>query len=106
MKQVMSNEDKELAAFAKEILRSVTVALRPLTLEELAVTADLPKKYRYNLEVLIEYTEQCGSFLTIRQHTVYFVHQSAKEYLLSSESSAIFSPRLEEENKLIASRCF
>lgn len=39
MEQVMNNEDKEPAALTKEILRSVTVAFRPLTLEELAVAA-------------------------------------------------------------------
>ena len=93
-------------AFALEILRSVTVAFRALTLEELAVTADLPKEVYHNIKSLTKYTDQCGSFLTIRQYTVYFVHQSAKDYLLSLENATMFSPKMGEENKLIASHCF
>lgn len=75
MEQVMNNEDKELAVHIKEILRSVTVAFRPLTLEELAVAAELPMEHRYNRMALIQYVNQCGSILTIRQDTVHFVHQ-------------------------------
>ena len=106
MEQVMNNEDKELAVHIKEILRSVTVAFRPLTLEELAVAAELPMEHRYNRMALIQYVNQCGSILTIRQDTVHFVHQSAKDYLLSPGSTVIFSPGLGEENKMIAYRCF
>ena len=106
MQQVRNNKDNELAAFALEILRSVTVAFRPLSLEELAVTAGLPKEVHHNLKILAKYADQCGSFLTIRRNTVHFVHQSAKDYLLSPENAAIFSPELGEENRRIATRCF
>lgn len=106
MEQVMNNEDKELAALTKEILRPVTVAFRPLTLEELAVAAEPPMECRHNGMTLIKYVDQCGSFLTIRQDTVHFVHQSAKEYLLYPGNTVIFLPGLGEENKMIAYRCF
>ncbi|KAM5357278.1 hypothetical protein ACJZ2D_016427 [Fusarium nematophilum] len=33
----------------------------------------------------------CGSFLTLRDRTIYFVHQSAKDFLLTKVSSEIFS---------------
>jgi len=106
MEQVMNNEDKEPAVHIKEILRSVTVAFRPFTLGELAVAAELPMEHRYNRMTLIQYVNQCGSFLTTRQDTVHFVHQSAKDYLLSPGNTVIFSPGLGEENKIIAYRCF
>ena len=106
MEQIRNNKDGELVTFALEMLRSVTIAFRPLTLEELAVTAGLPKEVHYNLEILTKYVNQCGSFLTIRQNTVYFVHQSARDYFLSPENAAIFSPELGEENRRIATRCF
>jgi hypothetical protein len=106
MEQIRNNKDPELVAFALEILRSVTVAFRPLTLEELAVTADLPIGVRHKPKLLSSYAKQCASFLTIRQDTVYFVHQSAKDYLLSPENAIIFSPKLGEEHRRIASRCF
>ena len=57
MEQIMNNKDKELAALTKEILRSVAVALRPLTLEELAVAAELPMECRHNRMTLIKYVD-------------------------------------------------
>jgi len=102
----MNNEDKELTVYIKEILRLVTVAFLALTLGELAVAAELLMEHRYNRMTLIQYVNQCGSFLTTRQDTVHFVHQSAKDYLLSPGNTVIFSPGLGEENKMIAYRCF
>ena len=63
---------------ALEVMRAVTVAVRPLTLYELAVMADLPADARQSEEIARQYAEQCGSLLTIGNNYVYFVHQSAK----------------------------
>lgn len=43
-----------------------------------------------NHEDLEEIIKFCGSFLTIRNHTVYLVHQSAKDFLLSKAMHNIF----------------
>ncbi|KAF3237253.1 hypothetical protein TWF192_010954 [Orbilia oligospora] len=37
--------------------------------------------------------KDCGSFLTVRQNTIYFVHQSAKDFLLEENSFAAFFRR-------------
>ncbi|KAI9763363.1 MAG: hypothetical protein M1840_000555 [Geoglossum simile] len=102
MEQVMGNEDEEMTAFAKAILQSMLVALRPLTLQEVAIAADLPKEYHHDPVALEEFINLCGSFVTIRQQTVYFVHQSAKTYILSETVS---SPGLGMEHRAIAVRC-
>ncbi|KAN0098277.1 hypothetical protein V8E51_013940 [Hyaloscypha variabilis] len=58
--QFMSNEFVEMVDYAKEILRSVTLAIRPLTLGELAVLADLPvSDCEKDFEQVEEYVEQC-----------------------------------------------
>lgn len=61
--------------YCKNVLAATTLALRPLTLSELAVLADLP------LDMPQSIVEDCGSFLTTKKETVYLIHQSAKDYL-------------------------
>lgn len=86
LEQIVTIEDEELAAHAKAILRSMVLAVRPLSLFELAVAAALPKEHRYDTIVLDEYLTLCGSFVSRRRDTVFFVHQLVKTYLLSVES--------------------
>ena len=106
MDQVISSEDLELVEYAKSILRCMVVALRPLTLTELAIAANLPEEYRSNLQVLSEYLNQCGSLVTIREWTAHFVHLSAKAFLLSTHTQTIISPDLRAEHQFIALNCF
>jgi hypothetical protein len=49
-----------------------------------------------------ELVELCGSFLILRKKAVYFVHQSAKEYL--NKSDIIFPQRCTKEQSAIVSR--
>ncbi|KAK6518984.1 hypothetical protein TWF281_003675 [Arthrobotrys megalospora] len=79
IKQINSlpRKDPELC---RSILSVVTLAHRPLHLREIPTLAGL-KNYLTPLERLIS---KCGSFLTIRENIVYFVHQSAKDYLIGT----------------------
>jgi hypothetical protein len=43
-----------------------------------------------DLEDLERIINMCGSFLTIRDNYVYFIHQSAKDYLTVNASGIIF----------------
>jgi hypothetical protein len=43
-----------------------------------------------NLEDLERIINMCGSFLTIRDNYVYFIHQSANDYLIGNASDIIF----------------
>ncbi|KAK4441876.1 hypothetical protein QBC34DRAFT_458153, partial [Podospora aff. communis PSN243] len=66
----------------QRILAAVSVVQRPINLLELATLVELPDSitsYRERLEKLIAI---CGSFLALREQSIYFVHQSAKDFLL------------------------
>ena len=102
----VSNQAEENAQFCYRILRSLTLAFRPLSLEELVVFADLPEELHQDPQSLENLVDLCGSFLTIRQATVYFVHQSAKDYFSTGNGSSIFLSGKKHEHARIASRCF
>ncbi len=60
----------------KNVLAATFLAYRPPSLSELVVVAGLPAKI--NPRTIVD---RCGSFLTIKDETVYLIHQSAKDYL-------------------------
>ena len=65
------------------LLRWVTMALRPLTLKELAAAIGIGSSALISSNRAIrDQVALCGSFLKIREHEVGLVHQSAKDYLL------------------------
>lgn len=67
----------DCAALCEDMLAVVTTASRPLALAELRALTESPEEFDH-LKVLIV---SCGSFLALRDDVVYFVHQSAKEFL-------------------------
>ena len=106
LSQILNNRHKEVVTINVAILRAALAAFRPMKLRELAVAADLPRKHRNKVAELAEHARGCRSLLTIRDEIVYFVHQSAKDYLVSVNSALELSPRLATENMAIATRCF
>jgi ankyrin repeat protein len=71
------------------ILRWVTMALRPLKLQELAEVLDVQPSLPL---ITIEHATrdaiaQCGPLLTVQEQDVRLVHQSARDYLLRRERS-------------------
>jgi hypothetical protein len=85
--QQQKRKDPELCSL---ILSTVTLAYRPLHLLELGALAGLPRQISHYPDGIIRIVAKCGSFLTIRDDFVYFIHQSAKDYLNSSPSDTIF----------------
>ncbi|KAH7123435.1 hypothetical protein B0J13DRAFT_612182, partial [Dactylonectria estremocensis] len=71
----------------KQILRTVTLVYRPLTLQELVTLAELPKGQTDDVRELVSL---CSSFVILREDTVRFLHQSAKDYLEKN-----YAPRLQ-----------
>lgn len=71
------------------VLAVVSLTYRPLHLLQLGVVAGLS-------DVVVSIAEfdrlvnMCGSFLSIRDEHVFFIHQSAKDYLMSNHSHAVF----------------
>lgn len=70
------------AQLYRNILGVVSVVCRPITLHELSSFVSLPKITFDDHESFEEIIRFCGSFLIVRRQAVFFVHQSAKQFLL------------------------
>ncbi|KAG5656069.1 hypothetical protein KAF25_001639 [Fusarium avenaceum] len=74
--------------FCEAVLALSAVAIRPLTLPEIATLDIRLKEVSEDLEAVADVVRSCGSFLTIREDSVHIVHQSARDYLI--QASEIF----------------
>ncbi|RKK68447.1 Vegetative incompatibility protein HET-E-1 [Fusarium oxysporum] len=94
--------DSKDADRCKEILALASVVYRPITLDELkALAQSLEDLDQDELEEIIG---SCGSFLTLRNGIIYFVHQSAKDFLLSKASDQILPSGAAHQHHAIFSR--
>jgi hypothetical protein len=89
MEQIEQLKDDDLE-FCRYVLSTMTLAYRPLHLLELGAMSGLPEEISRNIEDLVDIINMCGSFLTLQEDSVYFIHQSAKDYLDSDTSKAVF----------------
>jgi hypothetical protein len=99
MQQIGASDDAEVC---KQVLASVALVYRPITLVELVVLTE-------SLDVADEAEVQeviglCGSFLTLRGDTIYFIHQSAQDFLLMKASDKILPDGEEATHSAIFSR--
>lgn len=106
MKEILESEDMELedTNLCKQILGFMAVAYRPTTLKELASFIETSEAPSNNIDSLKTDIGLCGSFLTVRDNTVYFVHQSAKDFLVDKASNEIFPSGMGEVHHTIFSR--
>jgi hypothetical protein len=84
--QKLEDEYRHLCFLA---LSTATLAYRPLHMLEMLTFAK-PREQLLDLEDLGRIINMCGSFLTIRDQYICFVHQSAKDYLIGDASATIF----------------
>ena len=99
--QVLHQEDTNDIELSRRILCSVTLAKRPLRFEEIAVFTNISDD-EGDIEELVGL---CGSFLTVREQTVYLVHQSTKDYRSDGKRKDIFLLGQEYEHINTASLC-
>ncbi|KAL5316296.1 hypothetical protein ACEPPN_015341 [Leptodophora sp. 'Broadleaf-Isolate-01'] len=76
--------------FCRLVLSTITLAYRPLHLLEVGALSDLPQQISSNLEKVVKVVNKCGSFLTVRENRTYFIHQSAKDFLLERAFDRVF----------------
>lgn len=76
----IENEDPIVCQDCKKVLVVSALAYRPLSISELAVLAGLEPD---TSEAAIA---DCGSFLTVKEETVYPIHKSATDYLVANSS--------------------
>ncbi|KAL6815604.1 hypothetical protein GGI42DRAFT_338848 [Trichoderma sp. SZMC 28013] len=87
------------------LLSIVATARRPLHLEELLVFVNShwkeSKHFKatYNLRDMRDMAKDCGSILSIREDIIYFIHQSAKDYIVENAARRIF-PILHQHYKM------
>jgi WD40 repeat protein len=89
----LEGRDPELC---RAILATVTLAHRPLHLDELSCLVGFEGDPR-RLPHVTELVNVCGSFLTIREDVVYFIHQSAKDYLSGPSPRPVIFPLGEDK---------
>jgi hypothetical protein len=70
-------------------LATAALAYRPLHILEIRSLAGLQEEIP-DLGDMERIINMCGSFLTIRDNCIYFIHQSAKDYLTNNASDIIF----------------
>ncbi|KAH7471855.1 Vegetative incompatibility protein [Fusarium oxysporum f. sp. matthiolae] len=89
------------ADLCKQILAIASVVYRPVTLKELTSLVEPLQDLDDDLHEIIE---SCGSFLTLREEIVSFVHQSAKDFLLNQASDQILPSGIAHQHHVIFSR--
>ncbi|RKK66520.1 Vegetative incompatibility protein HET-E-1 [Fusarium oxysporum] len=67
--------------WCRAILAVIAVALRPLSLQELAAADEILTEWVEDKKTLSSLVTSCGSLLTIRENKVYTVHQSVNDFL-------------------------
>jgi hypothetical protein len=104
IEEIQHQEDAEDIGHCIQILCTVTLACRPLHLNEMGIIAGLPEDVSNDIQELQYLVCSCGSFLTLREQTVYFVHQSAKDYFSTGNGSNIFPSGQTKAHGLVANR--
>ncbi|KAM3084906.1 hypothetical protein ACMFMG_003351 [Clarireedia jacksonii] len=89
----------------RQVLRLITLALRPLHLEEVVDLGDLLPGRASDLQDAKDLIDECGSFLTIREESIYFIHQSAVDFFKTGKGSKIFSENETLTHISLAYRC-
>ncbi|KAK5994704.1 Vegetative incompatibility protein HET-E-1 [Cladobotryum mycophilum] len=87
-------DDDEDVSLCKQILTVVATVYRPVALHELYSLIGRPDGFFEDITDVAPFQEVinlCGSFLTIRGDTIYFVHQSAKDHLTMDRAWAAIS---------------
>ncbi|KAH8600212.1 WD40-repeat-containing domain protein [Bisporella sp. PMI_857] len=101
MSQICNSDDVDLC---KQILAITSIVYRPITLTEITSFVKTLENMADDHESLVVIIGLCGSFLVLRETTVYFVHQSAKDFLLKEASNDIFPSGTNDTHHTIFSR--
>ncbi|KAH7134345.1 WD40-repeat-containing domain protein, partial [Dactylonectria macrodidyma] len=89
------------AAYCRQILATTCITFRPIAFDELRVLVKALEDF--NTEQLEQMIGECGSFLTLEEGIVYFVHQSAQDFLLK-QADDTFPTSIKGQNCLIFRR--
>ena len=99
--QICNSNDADLC---KQILAITSTVYRPINLAEITSFVETLKDIADDYESLAAIIGLCGSFLALRESTIYFVHQSAKDFLLKEASNDIFPSGVRDIHSIIFSQ--
>ncbi|KAF7518824.1 hypothetical protein G7054_g13313 [Neopestalotiopsis clavispora] len=88
--------DSRDAQACREILALASTVHRPISMDELRGLTQAVKDL--GQEEVQEVIASCGSFLTLRDNIVFFVHQSAKDFLLEKATDQTLSFDIENQH--------
>jgi hypothetical protein len=100
MQQIGESDGAEIC---RQVLASTAILYRPVTISELVALVEQLEDLD-DLESVREIVGFCGSFLTLRGDTVYFVHQSVKDFLFTKAYNEAFPDGIEDVHRIIFSR--
>ncbi|KAH8129977.1 WD40 repeat-like protein [Trichoderma asperelloides] len=100
MTHVCESQDADICV---QVLELFSLIYRPISLVELASFVEILEDNN-DFDELRDVIATCGSFLVLKDDVVYFVHQSAKDFLLSNASNQIFENGLARKHHDIFSR--
>ncbi|OBS26255.1 hypothetical protein FPOA_00195 [Fusarium poae] len=85
--RMLENIGRESMDFSicKEVLAINSVLIRPVTLEELLGIMDANVASKLDVMELEQIIMSCGSFIHLQKGVVYFIHQSAVDFLLKDD---------------------
>jgi hypothetical protein len=95
--------ESDCAKICLQVLASTAILYRPVSVPELVALVE-QLEYLDDLESAREVIGFCGSFLTLREDIVYFVHQSGKDFLFKKGYDKAFPERSETIHRTILSR--
>jgi hypothetical protein len=101
MQQISESDDADTC---RQVLASTAILYRPVTIPELVVLVEQLEGLDNDLNSVREIVGLCRSFLTLREDTVYFVHQSAKDFLFEKAYNEAFPDGSEAVHQTIWSR--
>jgi hypothetical protein len=87
MHQMSKSDDAEIC---RQVLATMAISYRPVATCELVPLIEALEEFVDDFESVREIIGSCKSFLTLRDDTVYFVHQSAQDFLLKQAYDEIF----------------
>ena len=93
--------ESDSADMCLRVLAVSAVLYRPVTVAELVVLTKQLAGLVDDLESVRKIIGLCGSFLTLREDTVYFVHQSAKDFLFADAYNEVFPQGAEATHHVI-----
>jgi hypothetical protein len=101
LRQVIESDG---AGICRRVLALTAVLYRPVTIPELVALVEPLENFVNDLRSVQEIISLCGSFLTLREDTVYFVHQSAKDFIFTNAFDEVFPDGIQAVHRVIFSR--